>query len=156
MSSSDNPAEQLQESAGSSGTSNDKETSRKHSWRFWAIIIALSLTGLLSTIEGTIVTSALPTITKALGGSNAYIWVPNAYFLASLAILPLLAQASDIFGRRPLLLMAVALFTLGSGLCGGASSMRMLIAARTVYVLGSSANKLALTNLLDKALVGER
>lgn len=104
----------------------------KHSWRFWAIIVSLSLTGLLSAIEGTIITSALPTITVALGGGNSYIWVPNAYFLASIATLPLFAQASNIFGRRWLLLSAVALFTLGSGLCGGASSMRMLIAARTV------------------------
>ena len=122
------------EHAGARSSITNDQATQKHPWRFWAIIIALSLTGLLSTIEGAIITSALPTITKALGGSSAYIWVPNAYFLASLAILPLVAQASDIFGRRPLLLMAVALFILGSGLCGGASSMRMLIAARTVYV----------------------
>ena len=106
----------------------------KHSSRFWAIIVALSLTGMLSAIEGTIITSALPTITKSLGGGNSYIWIPNAYFLASIAMLPLSAQLSDIFGRRPMLLIAVGLFSLGSGLCGGASSMPMLIAARTVYV----------------------
>ncbi|KAF7586606.1 hypothetical protein BBP40_008633 [Aspergillus hancockii] len=154
---SDSPEEHSQESAGSNGSPIDKETTQKHSWRFWAIIIALSLTGLLSTIEGTIVTSALPTITKALGGSNAYIWVPNAYFLASLAILPLLAQASDIFGRRPLLLMAVALFTLGSGLCGGASSMRMLIAARTVQGIGGGAiNTLINTIVTDLVPLRER
>jgi MFS family permease len=48
-------------------------------------------------------------------------------------VMPLLpAQLSDIFGRCPMLLIAVALFMSGSGLCGGASSMTMLIAARTV------------------------
>ena len=107
-------------------------TKQRHSSRFWAIIIALSLTGLLSAIEGTIITSALPTITKALGGGNSYIWIPNSYFLATIAMCPLSAQLSDIFGRRPLLLIAVALFILGSGLCGGASSMAMLIGARAV------------------------
>ncbi|PIG79299.1 macrolide phosphotransferase k [Aspergillus arachidicola] len=136
------------EHAGANSSTTNVQATQKHPWRFWAIIIALSLTGLLSTIEGTIITSALPTITKALGGSSAYIWVPNAYFLASLAILPLVAQASDIFGRRPLLLMAVALFILGSGLCGGASSMRMLIAARTVQGLGGGAIALLINTVV--------
>ncbi|KAK2795759.1 hypothetical protein FQN52_003608 [Onygenales sp. PD_12] len=86
--------------------------------------------------KGTIITSALPTITETLGGGNAYIWVPNAYFLASIATLPLFAQASNIFGRRWLILISVALFVLGSGLCGGTSSMGMLIAGRTVQGLG--------------------
>ncbi|KAK2798569.1 hypothetical protein FQN51_007589 [Onygenales sp. PD_10] len=108
----------------------------RKSWRFWAIIISLSLTGLCSALEGTIITSALPTITETLGGGNAYIWVPNAYFLASIATLPLFAQASNIFGRRWLILISVALFVLGSGLCGGTSSMGMLIAGRTVQGLG--------------------
>lgn len=114
--------------------SQDSEASPRKTWRFWAIILSLSLTGLCSAIEGTIITSALPTITATLKGGNAYIWVPNAYFLASIATLPLFAQASNVFGRRWLILGAVALFVLGSGLCGGSSSMRMLIASRTVYV----------------------
>ncbi|RAQ71783.1 macrolide phosphotransferase k [Aspergillus flavus] len=136
------------EHAGARSSITNDQAAQKHPWRFWAITIALSLTGLLSTIEGTIITSALPTITKAFGGSSAYIWVPNAYFLASLAILPLVAQASDIFGRRPLLLMAVALFILGSGLCGGATSMRMLIAARTVQGLGGGAIALLINTVV--------
>ncbi len=82
-------------------------------WRFWAIIASLGVAGLASAIEGTIITSALPTITADLGGGDLYVWVPNAYLLASVAVLPLFGQASDIFGRRGLLLSAVALFTLG-------------------------------------------
>ncbi|PTB65895.1 MFS general substrate transporter [Trichoderma citrinoviride] len=117
-------------------------------WRFWAIIMALGITGLMSAIEGTIITSALPTITNALGGGDAYIWVPNAYLLAQVAILPLAGQASNIFGRRHLLLAAVALFTLGGGLSGGASSMGMLIAARTIQGLGGGG-----INLLMETIV---
>ncbi len=117
-------------------------------WRFWAIIMALGITGLMSSIEGTIITSALPTITDALGGGDTYIWVPNAYLLAQVAILPLTAQASNIFGRRNLLLGAVALFTLGGGLSGGASSMTMLIAARTIQGLGGGG-----INLLMETIV---
>jgi hypothetical protein len=124
---------------------------------FWAIMASLSLTGLLSAIEGTIITSALPTIINALGGGNLYIWVPNAYFLASIATLPLFAQASDIFGRRWLLLGAVALFILGSGLCGGSNTMGMLIAARTVQGLGGGGiNLLIETVVTDLVPLRER
>ncbi|KAK6443956.1 hypothetical protein FP744_10000204 [Trichoderma asperellum] len=117
-------------------------------WRFWTIILALSITGLVSAIEGTIITSALPTITNALGGGDSYIWVPNAYLLAQVAILPLAGQASNIFGRRNLLLGAVALFTLGGGLSGGASSMEMLITARTIQGIGGGG-----INLLMETIV---
>jgi MFS family permease len=88
----------------------DKPTMQK-TWRFWAIIASLMITGLMSALEGTIITSALPTITEALGGGEAYIWVPNAFLLSSVAVIPLFAGASNIFGRRNLLLGAVAIFT---------------------------------------------
>ncbi|KAL7942077.1 MFS general substrate transporter [Trichoderma barbatum] len=127
---------------------NEPRSTGLRTWRFWAIIMALSITGLMSAIEGTIITSALPTITNALGGGDTYIWVPNAYLLAQVAILPLAGQASNIFGRRHLLLGAVALFTLGGGLSGGASSMGMLIAARTIQGLGGGG-----INLLIETIV---
>ncbi|KAH8651397.1 major facilitator superfamily domain-containing protein [Xylariales sp. PMI_506] len=126
-------------------------------WRFWAILLAMSFTGLMSAVEGTIITSALPTITAALGGGDAYIWVPNAFLLSQVAVLPLFAQASNVFGRRNLLLGAVALFTFGSGLSGGASSMRMLIAARTVQGLGGGGiNVLMETIITDIVPLRER
>jgi MFS family permease len=126
-------------------------------WRFWAIIASLMITGLMSALEGTIITSALPTITEALGGGNAYIWVPNAFLLSSVAVIPLFAGASNIFGRRNLLLGAVAIFTLGSGLCGGASSMNMLIAARTVQGFGGGGmNLLVETVVTDLVPLRER
>ncbi|KAL7932070.1 MFS general substrate transporter [Trichoderma chlorosporum] len=127
---------------------NEPRSTDLHSWSFWAIIMALSITGLMSAVEGTIITSALPTITHALGGGDTYVWVPNAYLLAQVAILPLAGQASNIFGRRHLLLGAVALFTLGGGLSGGASSMGMSIAARTVQGLGGGG-----INLLMETIV---
>lgn len=139
----DTPEEEMKDSADSEDTKPSEEP--KKSWAFWAIILSLSLTGLCSSIEGTIITSALPTIIDTLGGGNAFVWVPNAYFLASIATLPLFAQASNVFGRRWLILGAVALFVLGSGLCGGASSMTMLIAARTVYVLSLNLHELPRT-----------
>lgn len=120
-----------------------------HTWRFRLILASLSVTGLLTTIEGTIITNALPTITAALGGGNSFLWVANAYFLASVATLPLYAQASNIFGRRSLLLASVAIFVLGSGLCGGSSSMGMLIASRTIQGLGGGGISLLIETVVQ-------
>lgn len=106
--------------------------SDRKSLRFWLVLAALSITGFLTTLESTIITSALPTITNTLGGGNQYVWVPNAFMLAFILVLPVFAQVSDIFGRRWPLLAAVAMFLLGSGICGGASSMDMLIAGRAL------------------------
>lgn len=100
-------------------------------------MLSLATMALCGTVEATIIINALPTIVADLGGGSAYLWIPNAFLLASVAVLPLYAQLSDIFGRRYLLLGAVTLFILGSGLCGGATSMGMLIAARTIAGLGS-------------------
>ncbi|MCJ1434194.1 hypothetical protein MMC27_003561 [Xylographa pallens] len=129
------------------GAFTDKNHMR--TWRFYAILTSLSVTGLLTTIEGTIITNALPTITAALGGGNSFLWIANAYFLASVATLPLYAQASNIFGRRNLLLGAVAIFLLGSGLCGGSNSMGMLIASRTVQGLGGGGISLLIETVIQ-------
>lgn len=58
-----------------------KDDAPKKSWRFWAIIVALSVTGLLTALEATITSTALPTIIDALGGASLYVWVINLYFL---------------------------------------------------------------------------
>lgn len=131
MSASEDPPKDLPPASSDPGPAEGKDTP-KHSARFWAIIAALAFTALCSSLEGTIITSALPTITQDLGGGNAFIWVPNAYFLATVVMLPLMAQASNVFGRRWLTLVSVALFTLGSGICGGAYSQAMLIGGRVV------------------------
>lgn len=49
---------------------------------FWCTILALCVTGILSALEGTIVSIALPTIVQDLGGAELYIWSVNGYFLA--------------------------------------------------------------------------
>ena len=49
--------------------------------RFWGIMVALSVTAILSALEGTVVSTALPTIIRDLGGDELYLWAPNGYFL---------------------------------------------------------------------------
>lgn len=54
---------------------------QKHGWRFWAIFFGLAVTALISGMEGVILSTALPTISRDLGPGENYSWVVNAYFL---------------------------------------------------------------------------
>ena len=54
----------------------------KKDWRFWALLGAISLAGLLTALEGTVTSTALPSIVEDLGGGHLYIWVVNGYLLA--------------------------------------------------------------------------
>ncbi|KAF7846094.1 hypothetical protein BT93_L5265 [Corymbia citriodora subsp. variegata] len=120
-------------------------------------MMSISVLSLCGSVEGTIVVNALPTISADLGGSDLYIWIPNAFFLASITALPLYAQLSNIFGRRIVLLAAVALFTIGCILCGASSSITMLIIARAVQGLGSGGvDTLCETVILDLVPLRER
>lgn len=124
---------------------------------FWLVMLSITVLSLCGSVEGTIVVNALPTIVAALGGGNLYLWVPNAFFLASIAVLPLFAQVSDIFGRRNLLLGAAALFVIGCALGGASNSMTMLIVARTIQGIGSGGvDTLTETVILDLVPLRER
>lgn len=124
---------------------------------FWLVMMSITVLSLCGSVEGTIVVNALPTIVAALGGGNLYLWVPNAFFLASVAVLPLFAQVSDIFGRRNLLLGAASLFVLGCALGGASSSMTMLIVARTIQGIGSGGvDTLTETVILDLVPLRDR
>ncbi|KAM0544554.1 hypothetical protein ACHAPJ_011771 [Fusarium lateritium] len=108
----------------------------RHTWQFYLIFTGLILSGLLSALDGAIVSTALPTIVAELDIGANYVWVANIYFLTSAVSQPLFGQLSDIWGRRWVFLATVGIFTLGSGLCGGASTGDMLIAARAVQGIG--------------------
>jgi len=72
----------------------------------------------------------VPTIASELHSSSGYIWIGGAYLLANAAAGPIWAKLSDIWGRKPILLSAVALFFASSIVCAQASSMKMLIIGR--------------------------
>ncbi|RDW61771.1 MDR family MFS transporter [Aspergillus mulundensis] len=125
--------------------------------RFWLIMLALTVSGLLAALESTVVATALPSITAELGDGAKYTWVIIAYFLTMTAFQPLFGQLSDIYGRRYLVIISVAVFALGSGICGGASSMDMLIAGRAVQGLGAGGiNVLVETIVCDIVPLRER
>lgn len=107
-------------------------------WKFWCIIFSLALSVLLTAVEFTSIGAALPTIIRDLQGVQ-FIWVGSAYALGSTALVPLCGGLTQIIGRRPIMLLAILLFALGSTICGAASSLNMLIAGRTVQGLGAGA-----------------
>lgn len=109
----------------------------KRGVRFWGIFVSLCLLSFISALDVSVVTVALPTITEDIGGARQYVWIANSFIVATCIVQPLFGQLADAFGRRIPLIFSVALFTLGSGMAGGAHNVAMLIAGRTVQGVGS-------------------
>jgi EmrB/QacA subfamily drug resistance transporter len=86
--------------------------------RVLTIYAGLMVTLLLAALDQTIVATALPRIVSDLGGITQYSWVFTAYMLTSTVAVPVYGRLGDIHGRRPLMLIAVAIFLVGSALCG--------------------------------------
>jgi EmrB/QacA subfamily drug resistance transporter len=104
-------------------------------------ILLLAVLGgmFLAMLDQTIVGTALPRITAELDGTDLYTWVVTAYLLTSTVTVPLYGRLSDVHGRKPLLLIGVTVFLVGSILCGAAQSMGQLIAFRGLQGLGAGA-----------------
>ena len=100
------------------------------------IVGALLLVLLLSSLDQTIVSTALPTIVCELGGIEHLSWVVTAYLLASTIVLPLYGKLGDLYGRKIVLQAAIVIFLIGSALCGISQNMPELIAFRAVQGLG--------------------
>lgn len=65
-----------------SETDPEHEAQAKRDWRFWALLASISLAGLLTALEGTVTSTALPSIVNDLGGGHLYVWVVNGYLFA--------------------------------------------------------------------------
>jgi len=104
--------------------------------RVVVIFSALMLGMVLAALDQTIVATALPTIVGDLGGLDHLAWVVTSYLLATTVSTPLYGKLGDLFGRKTLFLVAIAIFVGGSILCGLATSMPTLIAFRAVQGLG--------------------
>ncbi|PVI02644.1 MFS general substrate transporter [Periconia macrospinosa] len=115
----------------------DEAPSEPRTWRFWLVLVSLCFALLTVSLDITVMSVALPTISHAIKGADEqYVWVSSSFLLASTVVQPLIGQLADIFGRRWPMLISVLLFMLGSGIIGGAHSVGMLIAGRTIQGLG--------------------
>ncbi len=100
---------------------------------------AVLLVMLLASLDQTIVGTAMPHIISDLQGFDRYTWVTTAYLLTSTVMVPIYGKLSDIFGRKPIFLIGVTLFLVGSAASGAAQSMNQLIAFRAFQGLGAAA-----------------
>lgn len=100
------------------------------------IFIGLQLGQVMSSIDGTIVATALPTIAGDIGGFSRSTWVVTAYALAMVASMPIYGKLGDLYGRRRVLLVAIGIFLVGSVACGLAQTMDQLLVARFVQGIG--------------------
>ncbi len=100
------------------------------------VISGLLLVLLLAALDSTIVSTALPTIVGEFGGLSRLSWVVTAYLLAQTVVTPLYGKLGDLYGRKGVVQSAIAIFLVGSVLCGFARSMEQLIVFRAIQGLG--------------------
>ena len=105
--------------------------------RILAIYSGLMVTLLLAALDQTIVSTALPRIVGDLGGLTQYSWVFTAYLLATTVTVPIYGKLGDVYGRRPLFIIAICIFLLGSALCGLAQGMTQLVVFRAIQGVGA-------------------
>ena len=104
--------------------------------RIWIIFAALIAGMLLSSLDQTIVSTAMPTIVGQLGGVEHQVWLTTAYLLATTIVMPVYGKFGDVLGRRRLFLVAIALFTIASVGCAFAGDFTQLVVFRAMQGLG--------------------
>jgi EmrB/QacA subfamily drug resistance transporter len=103
------------------------------------ILVAILLTMFLSALDQTVVGTALPRIVTDLSGNELYVWVVTIYLLTATVTGPIYGKLSDLFGRRPMMMIGVSLFLVGSLLCGLSQEMWQLILFRGIQGAGAGA-----------------
>lgn len=103
------------------------------------ILGAVMLALFLSALDQTIVGPILPRIVSDLQGIDYYTWVVTAYLLTSTVTVPIYGKLSDLFGRRPMLMIGIGLFLVGSALSGLSQTMWQLVMFRAIQGLGAGA-----------------
>ncbi|TVY81182.1 MFS efflux transporter aclA [Lachnellula suecica] len=137
--------------------SRPNELAEHRGWRFYMIFAALAVTGLLSSAEATIISTALPTIVHNLNVGNNYAWIANAYFLTSMVVQPFFGQLANIWGRRWPMISSVVILIAGSAICGWAINGSMLIVGRAIQGIGGGGiNMLVELIVCDLVPVRER
>jgi MFS family permease len=113
-------------------------------------------TGLVA-LDSTIIATAVPSIVQDVGGFTHFPWLFSIYLLTAAVSVPLYGKLADVIGRKPLLFFGIAVFLLGSILCGVAWSMPALIAFRAVQGIGAGAiQPISMTVVGDLYSVAER
>ncbi|KAI0236898.1 hypothetical protein L0F63_001266, partial [Massospora cicadina] len=104
--------------------------------RFLLLMLGLSMSIFISSLDNTIVSTALTAIASEFNALNQVTWVVVSYMLTSTAMQPLYGKLSDIFGRKLTILFALLCFLVGSAFCGAARTNLMLVMFRAVSGIG--------------------
>lgn len=106
----------------------------------WAILLVVLPMTFMTTLDSSIVNVALPTMAKELGTTMAGIeWVVTSYLITICAFILLFGRFGDIIGKSRVFRMGIAIFTIGSLLCGLSNTLIMLIISRIVQAVGAAA-----------------
>jgi MFS family permease len=92
----------------------------------------------VAAIDITTISTALPSISGALHSATGYQWIASSYVLGNPVSTPSWGKISDIFGRKPILLLAIVIFFVGSLICALAENIAMLLAGRGIQGIGGS------------------
>jgi EmrB/QacA subfamily drug resistance transporter len=101
------------------------------------ILFAVMLGLFLGALDQTIVGPALPTIVTQLSGNDYYVWAVTIYLLTSTITVPFWGKLSDIYGRKPIFMLGIVIFLIGSALSGLSQNMAMLILFRGIQGVGA-------------------
>src|SRR5690242_14435178 len=125
--------------------------------KFVATLVAVALVAVLTALDQTVVSTALPHMITELQGASILGWVFTAYFVAATATVAVAGKLADLFGRRTVFITSVAIFLVGSLLCGVANSMLVLVLFRAVQGVGAGCiNTLSFIVMADLFSARER
>ncbi|HEY7134972.1 MAG TPA: MFS transporter [Acidimicrobiia bacterium] len=123
----------------------------------WATVAAMSVANVVISLDFLGLTVVLPAIGRDLGGSNGTLeWIVNAYMLALAAPLVAAGRLGDLFGRRRVMTIGIAVFAAGSLAAGLAPSTNVLIGARAVQGLGAALVTATSLSIVSDAFPPER
>ncbi|KAJ3318815.1 hypothetical protein HDV06_006996 [Boothiomyces sp. JEL0866] len=105
-------------------------------FQFISVFVSFAFSVFLVSLDGTIVSTAIPSIGAEFRAFDQVSWIGIAFLLTSTALSPVYGELCNIFGRKPVFLFAIIIFEVGSLMCGIAPSMNFLIAGRAVAGIG--------------------
>lgn len=105
----------------------------------WVVLATVMMSMAMVAFEATIVATAMPQIVADLGGLSLYSWVFSSYLLTQTALTVVFGKLADLYGRKPVALIGIGVFLLGSVLAGFAWSMPSLIVFRLIQGIGAGA-----------------
>jgi EmrB/QacA subfamily drug resistance transporter len=140
------------------GASGIVDTLSKDSKSDRLLVIASVMTSMVMiALEATIVSTAMPQIVAQLGGLHLYSWIFSSFLLTQTAMTVVFGKLADVYGRKPMMLVGIAVFLIGSILAGFAESMMTMIAFRLIQGVGAGAiQPVAMTIVADLYPARER